>query len=58
MNDFEDREGEIEDMIDDLLELCNPGESKEMGYDELKRLHNEFKENERRLEKENDDDDE
>lgn len=57
MSDYDEREDEIERMIDYMSETYNSGKLRDMDYEELKQLYDEYIENEyeKECEEENDD---
>ena len=55
MSDYDEREDEIERMIDYISETYNSGKLRDMDYEELKQLYDEYIENEKECEEENDD---
>lgn len=52
MSDYDEREYEIERMIDYMSETYNSGKLRDMDYEELKQLYDEYIENENEYEKE------
>lgn len=52
MSDYDEREDEIERMIDYMSETYNSGKLRDMDYEELKQLYDEYIENENEYEKE------
>ncbi len=52
MRDYDEREDEIERMIDCMSETYNSGKLRDMDYEELKQLYDKYIENENEYEKE------